>query len=116
MFNFSAAQNYNFFGLEFQFDKIAFSLGNFSVYWYGIIIALGFGLALVYGMKNAKRFGIDPDRMIDVVIVGLLGAIICARGYYLLFDGVPLSNFARLRIKWHTYSAFTTAALPFTAV
>ena len=99
MFNFSAVQNYNFFGLEFQFDKIAFTLGSFSVYWYGIIIALGFGLALVYGMKNAKRFGIDPDRMIDVVIVGLLGAIICARGYYLLFDGVPLSSFGTFKDK-----------------
>ncbi len=99
MLNFLAAQNYNFFGLEFQFDKIAFTLGNFSVYWYGIIIALGFGLALIYGMKNAKRFGIDPDRMIDVVIVGLLGAIICARGYYLLFDGVPLSNFGTFKDK-----------------
>ena len=94
MTNFLAVQNYNLFGLEFKLDKIAFTLGNFSVYWYGIIIALGFGLALIYGMKNAKRFEIDPDRMIDVVIVGLLGAIICARGYYLLFDGVPLSNFS----------------------
>ncbi len=99
MLNFLAAQNYNFFGLEFRFDKIAFTLGNFSVYWYGIIIALGFGLALIYGMKNAKRFDIDIDRMIDVVIVGLLGAIICARGYYLLFDGVPLSNFGTLKDK-----------------
>ena len=94
MTNFLAVQNYNLFGLEFKLDKIAFTLGNFSVYWYGIIIALGFGLALIYGMKNAKRFEIDPDRMIDVVIVGLLGAIICARGYYLLFDGVPLSNYS----------------------
>ena len=88
------AQKYIFFGLEFDFDNIAFTIGNFSVYWYGIIIAVGFGLALIYGMKNAKRFQIDVDRMIDVIIVGLLGAIICARGYYLLFDGVPLSNYA----------------------
>lgn len=92
-------QKYNFFGLEFDFNNVAFSIGNFSVYWYGIIIAIGFGLALIYGMKKAKSFGIDIDKMIDVIIVGLLGAVICARGYYLLFDGVPLSNFTTFGAK-----------------
>lgn len=87
------ARSYNFFGIEFNFDNVAFTIGNFSVYWYGIIIAIGFGLAIAYGFKNANRFNIKIDPMIDVIIFGLLGAIICARGYYLLFDDVSLADF-----------------------
>ena len=87
-------QRYNLFGIEFNFDEVAFRIGSFEIYWYGIIIAIGFSLALIYGMKKAKSFNIDVDRMIDVIIVGLLGAVVCARGYYLLFDGVPLSQYS----------------------
>lgn len=29
-------------GLEFNINPVAFSIGNFHVYWYGIIIAAGF--------------------------------------------------------------------------
>ena len=29
-------------GLEFTVNTVAFSIGNFNVYWYGIIIAVGF--------------------------------------------------------------------------
>ena len=90
---------YNFFGIEFTFDNVAFSIGSFEVYWYGIIIAIGFALAIVYGMKNARRLNIDPDKMLDVIIVGLVGAIVCARGYYLLFDGVPLSTYGSFKEK-----------------
>ena len=92
-------RQYNFFGLEFEFNNVAFSLFGFEVYWYGIIIAVGFLLALFYGYKHAPRFGIDRDRMIDVVIVGLIGAIICARLYYIIGDGVPLSNYPSTKEK-----------------
>ncbi len=96
---FGAVRQYSIFGLEFEFNNVAFSLGGFEVYWYGIIIALGFLLALLYGYKNADRYGIDKDRMIDVVIVGLVGAIICARLYYIIGDGVPLSSFGSFSEK-----------------
>ena len=89
----AVVRQYNFFGLEFEFDNVAFRIGEFSVYWYGIIIAVGFLLALLYGYRNAVRYNIDRDRMIDVVIVGLIGAIVCARAYYLIGDGIPLSRY-----------------------
>ncbi len=87
-------RHYNFFGLEFDFDSVAFSIGDVAVYWYGIIIAVGFLLALVYGYTNAKRYNIDTDRMIDVVIFGLLGAIVGARAFSLIGDEIPLSSFS----------------------
>ena len=48
------------FGIKLTVSRVAFSIPigdkHWDVYWYGIIIALGFLLALVYGMRNAKRF------------------------------------------------------------
>ena len=59
---------------------------NFAVYWYGFLIALGILLAMIYGFKKMRSFGIDPDRATDAVIGGLIGAIIGARLYYVIFS------------------------------
>lgn len=61
--------------------------GKFTIYWYGVMIGLGFALALIYGFVNAKRFKINVDRMIDVVLVATVLAIVGARLYYILFSG-----------------------------
>lgn len=59
--------------------------GGITVKWYGVMIALGFLLAIIYGLKRSKQFGIDPDRMIDVVLVCAIFAFIGARLYYVWF-------------------------------
>ena len=77
------------FGIHLNLNPIAFTIpiGNgWKVYWYGILIATGFLLAVIYGLKNAKRFSIDIDRMLDVVLVTTPVAILCARAYYVIFD------------------------------
>ncbi len=60
---------------------------TFSIKWYGLLIALGFVLAYIYGTVRAKKFGIDPDRMFDVVIVYTIVGFIGARLYYVVFSG-----------------------------
>ena len=56
--------------------------------WYGILIALGFLLGVLYAFSRCKAMGLDSDRLLDAVVVGLIGAIICARLYYCVFyDG-----------------------------
>ncbi len=79
---------YVVFGLEFDFDPVAFTIPGTSwgVYWYGILITLGFVLAVVYAMKRAKKFGVDPDRLLDCVLVTAPLAIVGARAYYIIFD------------------------------
>ena len=72
-------------GLEFTVNTVAFSIGNFNVYWYGIIIAVGFLLALVYASFSCKKMNIDINRLFDVVIVGLIAGVICARLFYVIF-------------------------------
>ncbi len=72
-------------GIELTINPIAFSIGDFNIYWYGIIIATGFTIALCYAMINSKRFGIVQDKLIDAIIVGLITGIIGARLYYVVF-------------------------------
>lgn len=72
------------FGIEFSFSRVAFEIGGFPIYWYGILIAMGFLLAIIYAFRRASYFGIKQDPMIDVILVGSVCAIICARAYYVL--------------------------------
>jgi len=89
--------NVTIFGIHLRLKPVAFSLpigSGWDIYWYGIIIAFGFMLALIYAYKNAKRFNLDVDRATDVVLVTTPVAILCARAYYLIFDGVKLESFS----------------------
>ena len=72
-------------GLEFFVNSTAFSIGSFEVKWYGIIIALGLLLAVFYAMKRAPYFGLDTDKLMDAVIVGVICAVVGARLYYVAF-------------------------------
>ena len=67
-------------------SSVAFSIGSFEVRWYGILIGLGLLLAMLYAFKYAKKFGIDGDRMIDVVFLSVIAGVIGARLYYVLFN------------------------------
>lgn len=83
------------FGIDITLKPVAFTLpigDGWDVYWYGIIIAIGFLLALIYAYTNYKRFNLDLDRMLDVVLVTVPVAILCARAYYVIFDGVKLES------------------------
>lgn len=72
-------------GIHFDVNTTAFSIGSFSVQWYGIIIAVGFLLAILYGFKMADRMNINKDRLFDCILVGLICGIIGARLYYVIF-------------------------------
>ena len=54
-------------GLEFTLDRVAFTVFGMPIYWYGILIATGLALAIVFAFSHARRFGIDSDRMVDVI-------------------------------------------------
>ncbi len=72
-------------GLEFELNRVAFSIGSIDIYWYAVIIATGFLLAMVFVFKYAKSFGVDSERVVDVVFFALVLGIIGARAYYVIF-------------------------------
>lgn len=75
-----------FWGIELNINRVAFSIGPVKVYWYGIIISAAFLLAVLLAMKDSKKFGIDSENIIDVVLVATIPAIIFARLYYVIFN------------------------------
>ena len=79
-------------------NRVAFTIGSFPVYWYGICIILAFGLCIGLAMWQAPKFGIKPDDVIDVSIVVIPAAVIGARIYYVAsawseFASDPISVF-----------------------
>ena len=60
-------------------------IGSFSIYYYGIIIALGMVLAVFYATRRSKEFGIKEDDLLDGVLWVTPFAIVCARAYYCIF-------------------------------
>lgn len=68
--------------IELPIYSTAFTVFGLEIKWYGIFIAIGVLLALVYCFKRMKNVGIDSDRATDVVFVSFIGAIIGARLYY----------------------------------
>ncbi len=67
---------------------------DITIKWYGLLIAVGFLLAVVYAFRRAKEFDIKTDPMIDVVLVCALCAFVGARLYYVLFSANRADYFA----------------------
>ena len=77
-----------FDGLGFSVDipSVAFTIFGYSVHWYGLIIAFGFTLAVLYGGRMAYKWKMSLDGMTDVLIWGTLFGIVGARAYYVAFE------------------------------
>ncbi|MCD8383784.1 MAG: prolipoprotein diacylglyceryl transferase [Clostridiales bacterium] len=72
-------------GFEVTIDPVAFTLFGKNIYWYGIIIAVGFLLALLFCYRQAPRLGLSGDSLTDMILYALPIGIIGARAYYVIF-------------------------------
>ena len=63
-----------------------FSIGTFSIRLYGLVIALGLVLAVVYALRRKEQFGLSEDDLLDGVLWIAPFAIVCARLYYCAFE------------------------------
>ena len=86
-------------GLAFHLDRVAFSIGSLHVYWYGIIIALGFFLGAVFCVKHGKYVGIDGNDFLDALLFGGPLGIVGARLYYIIFNPSLYFTDGRLDLK-----------------
>ena len=69
---------------EFNPDPIAIHIGH-GVYWYGIILACAMLAGLFLCMKQAKRFGLTEDNVLDLVLWAVPCCILGSRIYYVIF-------------------------------
>ncbi len=83
-------------GFSVDISSVAFHLFGIPIYWYGIFIGVGMILAVLFAFRQAPRFGVDQDRMIDVILIGFVLAIVGGRLFYVLFSGNEYANFWQL--------------------
>lgn len=79
-----------------------FTLFGRPIYFYGVLIGLGFFLGILFCAKRAKRFGLKEDDVYDVAIWGIPCSILGARLYYVLFRlGYYLQHPGELFAVWN---------------
>lgn len=91
-------------------------IGPLYVYSYGLMVAIGFVVAILLAYRGAPRFGLDKDKIIDFGIVVLLGGVAGARlvfclmnlGYY-ISNPLEILNLTRGGLVW--YGAFLSGIL-----
>lgn len=72
--------------IDITVNSDAFTIFGMTIKWYGIIIAVGIVLAMVYGFSQMKKFGLDSDKAIDAIFGGMIGGIVGARLYYVIMQ------------------------------
>jgi phosphatidylglycerol:prolipoprotein diacylglycerol transferase len=75
------------------------TIGPIPIRMYGLMIGIGFLLAIFLASRRARKEGIDPDRIMDLGVYLLLAAIVGSRILYVLttlreFTDHPLDVFA----------------------
>ena len=82
--NFSVI-SFPFLNLEVNPPRVL-SLGPLDIHLYGMAIALGLMLAVMYASRRSKEFGLKEDDLMDGVLWVTPFAIVCARIYYCAFS------------------------------
>ncbi|MER3472553.1 MAG: prolipoprotein diacylglyceryl transferase [Armatimonadota bacterium] len=65
---------------------ILFHIGTLEVRSYGVMIALGFALAVWWAMRVAPRYGIDSEQILDFVLLTAVAGILGSRLVYVILD------------------------------
>lgn len=91
-------------------DPVALSLGPVDIHWYGVMYAVGFGLAWWLGRWRAARADtpVGPAQMDDLLLFGAIGVVLGGRIGYALFygtGGLLADPLALLRV-WEGGMAF----------
>ena len=74
-------------------DRYLFTIGDFKVEWYSVLIIVGAFLAIIMIMKEAKRHNYPTDFVFNMCFWAIIFGIIGARLYYVLFNLDSYTNF-----------------------
>ena len=77
--------SFPFFGIEIDPIRVI-EIGPLDLHIYGLLIGLGLMLAVLYGWRRSRQFGIKVDDITDGVLCVVPFAILCARAYYCIFE------------------------------
>lgn len=94
-------------------DPIAFQIGPLLIRWYGILMSTAIALGALLAYREADKQGIDPEQIINLVIVAAPLGFLGARLYYVLFSDLAyyLANPGEILAVWHGGLAFHGALI-----
>ncbi|MBR7144587.1 MAG: prolipoprotein diacylglyceryl transferase [Lentisphaeria bacterium] len=65
-------------------DPVLFSIGSFSLRWYGVMAALGFIVGLTIFQLNKKYARLSSDQISNVVLLGMIASVAGSRIFYVV--------------------------------
>jgi phosphatidylglycerol:prolipoprotein diacylglycerol transferase len=65
-------------------DPIALSIGPLSIYWYGVVYAIGLAVTFVVVEREARRRGLDTGLLVNGLIIIAVAALIGGRLYHVI--------------------------------
>ena len=79
-------------------DPVFFSIGSFSIRWYGFLAAMGFLAALLIIQINRRYAKLSSDQVSNIVMLGMISGVVGARIFYVAQN-------------WSFYSAHPSAII-----
>lgn len=101
-------------------NRVAISIGNFSIYWYSIFVLIAMIVASILIIRESKNNNLEENDIIDLLFWGLIIGILGARIYYVVFNlNYYLNNPLEIFAVWNGGLAIhggILAALVFTII
>ncbi len=72
--------------MNFVPDPVAFTVFGVGIRWYAVLICFGMILGSVIALRRCRRFGIDSDDYLDILLWALPLGIVGARAWYVIFE------------------------------
>ena len=73
-------------GWKFNIDSVAIEIGGLKLYWYGILIGCAVLLCIFLGLRQARKYRMTPDLVVDYCLLTLPMAFLGARLYYVFCE------------------------------
>jgi len=81
-----------FGGLKLNINPVAINVFGIKIYWYGIIIAASFLTASLLALKSCRKYDIETQNILDLMLYVIPAGLIGARLYYVIFNYQQFQN------------------------
>jgi phosphatidylglycerol:prolipoprotein diacylglycerol transferase len=85
---------------------ILIQLGKLQIRSYGFMLAVSFLLGIFLAGRRARRFGIDPQKVLDLSVIIILAAVVGSRLLYVVFHLDQYSNPLDVFALWQGGATF----------